>query len=1316
MFFAICIAISLILNTFVTLTASALIGFASILLYLRFTCEKNCSHVTIIFKIKWMRLWFSFVLFAIILPLILFSASQHTSGALFQSWDSINIIDLLELPFMILLISFFPGYLILKIIDKNNRLGLLELFVLAFCISSFISPFLIYVVLYLFTGFGYYARLTLLFIYAFMIPFILLKKTSKYSNFKVNRHQIYDLFIIVCLLGLYLLGTYVFSKDYGLMLGFDTWRFHGLTLNIINRGHVLLNYPYWFELQLVPLFGLSSFPTINTSVILNCLNFLTVPAFYLVVKSFFPKANSNVPILSTFIWTLFQGFAWISYVEATYNNINSMDVFRILSTIGSQSGNDSIFSNLWVWGYAPSTVALVSIFVLTYLFLKKDLPDGVRFVVGFFAFIGGYMTYIPVVFTFLIVFCSVSIFFYNRINYRRLKIIFIAILLGHLFVNILDVLSPMKGYGIQSSNLLIFILIISTLIAISIRRRFSLNTTYLVKLGWFLKKIWTPFLAIFVFLYIVSFSAWLLLKYEIPLQTLTVVPWYLYPLRLGLVGTIILIAAILKIEDKKNYIIKILLVSSTLLFFFGKSISYINTIFQTGYYEIRILRVFLPITLSIIAAYYVSTIFSKLKKQRIVLASILVLLVILGTPSTILSIQYINDYPRSTEITETMNSFDKLGMIQISPEERVGTFDESSFQGLLAFSGQRTVLNPWRRLLFDSTTFESFTFASSQSNLKLLYISPKDKEIFSQWRGESFFNQHLYENLYPIYDENNISIYEIPYFTPPTVDSPITVVVPDYPNFGNQYILDSISTAGLPYVTTHDFTYHPEGNSYLIVTDDPINDQILLANRLEWVKNGGQLILMNSGPLGDIALSQLSLLPEQYLNFSDLRYWDISYGDGKLSLNDNFSDSNFVVDLNLETDDSGVLRVGYQPLTPFDFSNVSNLRFSLHVSDFEKQDYQLIFRDNAGGYRRYLFKPNPGSWDLVNIQLDSPVDSSTIDVNLSELRSIEIGLNARPNESFNFSICNMSILISVLGETTSISRGTVYLSFPKPASFQKVTLNADSIALALYNTEESLSFPAIVQKKYGNGTIIYAYLEPIVDLLGTLEVSSDRANLFSKLHVLIEMIGLDITDFQTENEQNVPYSISSQIRIKGQVRIYTDYARLDNDVIHDGKSLIIELVTNGTVFIDPLRWFGSLTKISAEFPFSLNILSNNSVYEQIDVAEECVLIAQKPRFELSGEIVFEDLYLYGNPTSKDLDITGDTLFEILISDGYLIIYNLDLQNNDQLTIFDSLKKILISEVALPWDLIIISPLGLIAIIFGIVVWIGRRKYFEDSFN
>jgi hypothetical protein len=260
---------------------------------------------------------------------------------LFIEWQQFTVASFTKLCSAILLTFFLPGYALISIIfSSKQRIGTLPKILLAYILSMFLAGFTGYIMSMM--GFASHdIKFALVVLYlAILIVFVQsrlnifttkkrldVKKSNfsfwSYLNFQINKTKLAASLPMMIVFGS-LIGLMVFSTSIlhgGVIIG-DQWYHHGRAIQFVVGNYDSIDasnsdfiYPPLLSALLSSFFILADVPTVNAYASIGFLNLMAVLAFYYFCRKWMPAHKTRSALLAAALFMLGSGFGWVHAVS-----------------------------------------------------------------------------------------------------------------------------------------------------------------------------------------------------------------------------------------------------------------------------------------------------------------------------------------------------------------------------------------------------------------------------------------------------------------------------------------------------------------------------------------------------------------------------------------------------------------------------------------------------------------------------------------------------------------------------------------------------------------------------------------------------------------------------------------------------------------------------------------------------------------------------------------------------------------------------------------------------------------------------------------
>ena len=718
------------------------------------------------------------------------------------AWDSVSAASLLRLLLSSFLLLFSPGFMVVSIFDRGNRLRLLEKTFFAISTSLLLIPF-IGILSYSFGSSIKQTTLVSIIILNFLLllPYIFLKrkKTTEKTSFNLNEKMI--LALLLCFIAIQFLSKYSSNLTwdfndqdhyFGYAVAFTK---DSLPVSPIGPG---LNYPFWSFVFFAQFFVLSGFPYINAfQYILIPLSFLPIISFYLMASAFFKgSTKSKIPVVATLFSFFGGGFGWLFGVEVIFGNQTVQNWFKSFEIMAS-SNSGYLTPAFYSTGmqFLFFAFALSSIFALIWLiYSKRSIEIGnIRYFLISAITALGYLSHIAEIAVFTIIF-SASLLIFKRQDIPSFRKYGLSIISGLLLVMLADVIlngsfytmgqpifSDQANYPLSFYTITIYsssIAFVALALGFSfVKERFKFPILSIRDHFGKIKIIKAAISLGIIYVYALCLIIWAsVYQSHNSLPTFShTVPWYGWPNRLGICGLISLIAVVFLInraKSVKEYAFFIFLPLATF------AIARIIHVFPV-YFEDRL--TFLIMIPVIIASSYVllktATILKRrLGRKRILLfGSIFLAISLFGfLPYSLLSIGAMDLGYWSGGQKLSTSEIEALNFIRLNTPSNCSvltlTQDSRWSRWYLDYAGLSTsqvfYLDKDSSIVFSPVFPETAFYSLAKSQIKYIYLTlANERELESTAEYLGFTINYLLKYLPIALKNSEVTIYEVPDFS-----------------------------------------------------------------------------------------------------------------------------------------------------------------------------------------------------------------------------------------------------------------------------------------------------------------------------------------------------------------------------------------------------------------------------------------------------------------------------------------------------------------------------------------------------------------------
>jgi hypothetical protein len=826
--------------------------------------------------------YFFFVLcfFSIILVIII----PTVSNSLYVNWGDISIASWIRSIAAVFLCAYAPGYIIVHFIDRTRQFTRIESLAFSILLSLFFTALFSYMVFVFNLNVTEFIAPIQLGLIGFLSIVLLLLRNKRQKNIveieSVDRKKLripitYNTLILIWIICFALLTAY-FIRNYPSPLSDMGEHVGGATRFLSGRFSSetsVYNPEMWYQIFLGSFFALSGLPPVNAYFPLLFLTVLPYITFYLMVSAFFSKKNKKIPIIATF-FTLTQGFGWLYALQLRVGSTSTTDLVQLLFKAGSET-LDVTRANLGSISdiiFPIYVVGLPTLFMLIYLLRRSNLMDLTRFflfsILTALVFLAHGGVELPV----LVIAFFASIFFFPPMLMSRVQKLALSTIIG---LGIGAGLYRVGGFQLNGMPLeFLFLLVIGFTLAIvfSLLTREIKLRLHFPKIKWGSNK--PGFMALgiilLVYSYFLSFVVLGIAHFQesyisVP-GSFYATPWFLFPLRLGIVGLLTLAFAVLWVYSGKykSGTPRVIYFFVFIGFFSLIATLFAHYVIQNPFAANIRFEMYIESAVSVLAAIALVELTRRVWKNKWLVGYLLALLVIFGIGSQLLMVEgyYLNANIYSEQGFTSSVSIQEVKALDYLRENipsnvnlSIATPSVNSYTMIKDFGEVWQPLAAGSPILFSVKSPESALSILAQSNVKYVYMAQRDFAELESAYPEGYMARLL--NYLPVAFKNEeVTIYEVPSILS-SIPSNISLVIPqaDYlknSNFSYQYPLEMCALSQLSYTLNVEKTFDLRDYSTIIITQDP-RDNETFNSYLQWAKNGGNLVVLNSQYSGEFA-------------------------------------------------------------------------------------------------------------------------------------------------------------------------------------------------------------------------------------------------------------------------------------------------------------------------------------------------------------------------------------------------------------------------------------------------------------------------------
>lgn len=757
----------------------------------------------------------------------------------------------------IIVSSFLPGYVLLRLVNFHCSRSYFETIVLSFTlslpltatISSFLSPIE-----------GNVTLISSIYVILSFLP-IVKRKTERTANLTdalLITYGLTDAFLIGLVFSFFF---FVISQLYPQMAWIGGWDIarHYSTALLFARfpSSLSSSYPFFtaFEATVITL---SSSPMVVVKMALACMSILVVISFYIMARAYLDELDPRLPPIATMIWFLFSGLGWVSFAVDKLSNPGMLQIERLYALV-DKSYTDigyGISPNLWLW-FLPMTIGFTILFALFYLMKRADISRRSFVAIFSLGVVSLFFIHTPELAVLIILLFTLS-FFRPKLRLQDAQLSTIAGLVAS--VILMFFYSKITTLNVPRD-------LISVMLVVTCLAYFFTFMGYVKEWKSFRSKVSRIIViiaAILFTLYFAGFFSWLFSNIPFSMSDvieLQFIPWLFYPVRIGVAGALGLIGAVIVV---KKYGCNAIVLFVCLLFsalFLGRGVSILNQYYITGYWEWRFLF-FIFAAASILAPIAVLRMdritLPRLKNKRLLLSAILLgIIVFSGVSSTFLTVEFqIDQLASQPTIVETnvLSFFSGLVRENIEPS-LVTTPQSSAISSLVPVSYSYSNLLPviWSSIYPEVPMNVLYNLKYPNS---YIYMQKEDLYSTDNSSQQGYVSRYLVPRLPVAFNESGAQVLKVINCVPPISNSnTVLVVFPDDEINNNCFLpYDMLSLGGYNYTVMLDSDYNVLKAETVIMADDKSTN--MTNNILDYLKisDGKRLIILNTngyGPFSD---------------------------------------------------------------------------------------------------------------------------------------------------------------------------------------------------------------------------------------------------------------------------------------------------------------------------------------------------------------------------------------------------------------------------------------------------------------------------------
>lgn len=1139
----------------------------------------------------------------------------------YKNWHIIGIKEVIGLGAGIVLTFFLPGYSALLLLTRNYEINPVLKVLLAYLLSMMITGVTVYLSEMFFDNNVALNKTLILVINVSLLVSVFIYYRTYRVNYSVNSDFHYlisssssnvmkilkfhnsefivfgSLFTILIICTNYLYG--------GITIG-DQWYHQNRAMLFMSgqfKEFVLTNgdeiYPPLQSALLAGLTTISGTPIVNTFASIAFLNITAVFAFYFFCSAWFPRDSKKAALFAASLFLISSGFGWIYIISLEGTNPIDSQIESIATFVEDKIKVTDIrlSANFMIAAFPDFSTALVYIslpagFVLLGL-VRVAIDNRFRYMILLLLVtILGVLSHDE--FYIFIILASLLPLIYNI---QKKNYLYIGLLITFALTYAVDSISPENYFTFQNifGMPLLQLCTIFTSFMFSLyllRQRFTKRLSISFSSIVLAKRVFTylrrihliPKLVLVgsvVYLYLLCFIVW----DQLPPDILDVhtqkynTPWYLYPMRLGIIGLIGL-ASILSYAFKKY---------EKVVFVFGILIAI--ALLAGPYYNEQRFNKYVMAGMIGFAAFLLFKLVNYIKEKKPALNGIIVSTIILtASLSTLMYVGYnalviqTQDYTHALDrrdfpSEEDLRMFDMLrSNIQLGPNPYniVSFSNEYNFRegGIMsklhAFTGLPYAKISRTGYLLNASSLELFYQLLGNSNTK--YILIPSKSINSQSIDGPM--RFALENFQQIYQNDNYTVIKVPQLHgPSTSKSEIGII----------YLKDKLSLSELLHerqLNVSNSTFTLKANDLKFIDTDSKNKNTVLN---AYKKNGGKTIW--STEFGE---SELNYIDFRFRILGENKTGKDSAGlrwiEGGTTYFVTLTNNGLELRRQLSNEDNNVLLAQNSEVKKKDW-----IGYSIKIRILENSIN--IFVDNLLKMKTQRI-PSEHAIGISKIGIFSENNAVEFDpIILANINSSETFYNIRDNYDNYYPISSLALSPSrydtfLADDYSVLSKKTIVIPFDSP-DWNDIQFNryldyartgGTLVIINSNNSVEGKFAKMLLLQNFSNTTEKFTGIQMDGNQNAFLNISGNTRNLKINPELGFHILGRYVS---TETNQSHPFVIEKKID--------------DGRIIYINAKGYFDAINN-----DPMKYFSSLSSLpDILVPYSSNQTISQSTSKPI---------------------------------------------------------------------------------------------------------------------
>jgi hypothetical protein len=1155
-----------------------------------------------------------------------------------------------QLVLSLLVTSILPGYTLLNIFGLSAYFSKLEKVVISYILS------------YAFTGF-----MTLSLLLAnenvralcILISYILLGLISATKHRKqrtlptpkslTKNTDSLGLLVAITFLAV---SFYLIYPGFALLPGTDISRHYSWSIILNRTPDLYIGSAYLFAHLHESMFLALSNPSLaSAQTALLAINLMLPLAFYVMAKPYLEKIDARLPSIATMFWILFTnsfgGFSWLYFAYLKLSSPNQTQL-QLLSLTADKTYNGTIYGILGLW-YVPATISFIVLMAAIFLLSKKEIPETIYLALFSITITALYLTHVTealIFVLFLALYGAIS----KNANLKIGAALKASLISFVLISAVYYAFSQFTSRFTINLPLLTSIVLPTFLLTVSlIIRHFRLRIPAVkFRFKEHLKSAPKTFVLLLIFAYFTALLSWISFLgsfHTSQVDPIGVVPWFMYPLMLGITGLLSMITLYYIAENAGQYkSLRFFIVFMIFAFIAGTFVSLLNLyVFNVDYWEKRFIW-FIKLPLALLAPIPILILIDRLKKHISVNFKTVFSIALIGTvclygvSTTFLNVEYWNitatnpaNYPSSVELS-AIDAFKKI--LDNDPRAWSATVTTTSANtAVLAGPADTLVL---RQLLYAVHTPEmalTQLYRSSIYSHPYIYLDDRDLLYLNIYPNQ-FLSKYLLQTLPTVFSNSEVEIYNVSKLSFPQSIGESVLIIPFDESIQEQNILMAyyaLSYGLYNYTVAYDMDHNalnsntvvlpfdpPEGNTLANAFQDEFNQTLDSWSVVKgnWSIEGSQLLGGAAGNSGEgvilapviaenfSATVKIKLLSGNatVLNYASFLY---SWIDSK-----NYRVADFVFNSDgyiyllfrdfvngVETDSPNWPGLKTSLKWSFGDEYAAKLTVNGALKELSINDTTLSLSDSENipgkvGLRYYRFSRVFFDDFFINYTKSLNLRPANDYLNYLNSGGRLIVLNTNGDGLFAkdlFSISNSMITVK------QINSNFTTINLPYELSVPLLTLkDSDTKTISSYSGSE-YEIPLILQKNYGNGgELFYVNVYPIVQ---TMQTSNNQSAFYELIGKLLN--GINLTKLSPTTPLSSFNGYVKEIYLKNNTKIETTSIILPSEL--ELQEVEVNVEKSSHVFYDVTNiTLSDYSHVIIE-PSNATIQNGNGFYTQLQL-------------------------------------------------------------------------------------------------------------------